>query len=399
MLKNKIRVYLPFINTNLWTGGAVYSNNLLYALLNYAPQIEVANAPILKMNEKTWDENFFLSLFAKKVTTRLYPFIYNNLLRYGRMFENRLRRGSKNSKEVVFSLVTCEPKPVTATLSWLPDFQHLYLPEMFSQDELAYRNKTYKETSQKSTLVVLSSKNALNDFSSFTPEYAHKGRVLSFAAKVPDYLYSCRPSEYLKKYPLPDKFIYLPNQFWKHKNHILVFKALHILKKDNLMPYVVCSGNESDYRNPDYFNSLKDMVFHLNLQEQVVFLGLIPHEDIFQIIRQSVFVLNPSLFEGWSTTVEETKSVGKRILLSDIMVHREQDPLDAVYFDPRNPEDLALKIKFLWMESFPGPDKQMERIASEALPKRMKSFANAFVSIAKEAIDRIIHEDIEDFKN
>jgi glycosyltransferase involved in cell wall biosynthesis len=36
--------------------------------------------------------------------------------------------------------------------------------------------------------------------------------------------------------------------------------------------------------------------------------------------------VNPSRFEGWSTTVEEAKAVGTPMLLSDIPVHREQAP-------------------------------------------------------------------------
>lgn len=37
-------------------------------------------------------------------------------------------------------------------------------------------------------------------------------------------------------------------------------------------------------------------------------------------------LLNPSRFEGWSTTVEEAKAAGTPMILSDIPVHREQAP-------------------------------------------------------------------------
>jgi hypothetical protein len=36
-------------------------------------------------------------------------------------------------------------------------------------------------------------------------------------------------------------------------------------------------------------------------------------------------------------TVEETKSIGKTIVLSDIPIHREQAPASALYFDPSTP--------------------------------------------------------------
>ncbi len=38
----------------------------------------------------------------------------------------------------------------------------------------------------------------------------------------------------------------------------------------------------------------------------------------------STALINPSQFEGWSTTVEEAKSLGVKMLLSDLEVHKEQ---------------------------------------------------------------------------
>ena len=37
------------------------------------------------------------------------------------------------------------------------------------------------------------------------------------------------------------KYFYLPNQFWKHKNHLIVFKALKILKEKDVEVTLVCS--------------------------------------------------------------------------------------------------------------------------------------------------------------
>jgi hypothetical protein len=40
--------------------------------------------------------------------------------------------------------------------------------------------------------------------------------------------------------------------------------------------------------------------------------GVVPHAHVLQLMRQSLAVLQPSLFEGWSMSVEEAKSIGKR---------------------------------------------------------------------------------------
>ena len=40
----------------------------------------------------------------------------------------------------------------------------------------------------------------------------------------------------------------------------------------------------------------------------------------------SVAVINPSEFEGRSSTVEQAKSLGKQVILSNIKIHKEQKP-------------------------------------------------------------------------
>jgi glycosyltransferase involved in cell wall biosynthesis len=210
---------------------------------------------------------------------------------------------------------------------------------------------------------------------------------MNFVARIPQLVYETDPKTVSLQYKLPDKFFYLPNQFWKHKNHIIVLEALRILQNRNIRPFVVFTGNLTDARNPTFYTELTQKVSLWDLNDQVAFLGLVPHEDVYLLIRQSICMLNPSLFEGWSTTVEEAKSVGKRVLLSDLAVHREQAPPAAVYFDPHNAEDLANKVEELWKNVSPGPDIELERKAREDYPIRMKNYADAFVSIAYEAVD------------
>ena len=51
---------------------------------------------------------------------------------------------------------------------------------------------------------------------------------------------------------------------------------------------------------------------------------MIPKNDVSKLIYKSKAVINPSLFEGWNTSVEEAQNTKKKIILSDIAVHREQ---------------------------------------------------------------------------
>jgi glycosyltransferase involved in cell wall biosynthesis len=73
----------------------------------------------------------------------------------------------------------------------------------------------------------------------------------------------------------------------------------------------------------------------------VSFLGLIPYEDVLNLIYFSKALINPSFFEGWSSTVEEAKSIGTLSIISDIPIHREQSPKNVIYFDPNDSVNLA----------------------------------------------------------
>ena len=59
-----------------------------------------------------------------------------------------------------------------------------------------------------------------------------------------------------QRYQLPAQYLYLPNQFWKHKNHGVIIEALSLLRRDGRSVTVIASGNPSDIRDADYFPGL-----------------------------------------------------------------------------------------------------------------------------------------------
>jgi glycosyltransferase involved in cell wall biosynthesis len=142
-----------------------------------------------------------------------------------------------------------------------------------------------------------------------------------------------------------------------------------------------------DYRHPGYFADLWVEVSKLNIRDQIVYLGLVPHDDVLMLMRQSVCVLNPSLFEGWGMTVEEARSLGKRVILSNISTHHEQKVPKAVFFDPMDYEDLASKLAEMWQDTPPGPDLKLEQDAKESLSERIETNAKSFMRIVREVVN------------
>jgi glycosyltransferase involved in cell wall biosynthesis len=290
--------------------------------------------------------------------------------------------------DVVFAFLLLQRYGSIPTLSWIPDFQHIHLPEMFSALERRQRDWTFLHTTKISSRIILMSQSVKKDFETFAPQYAGKARVLQAVSHIPESIYEADLKSVLNLYHLPEKFVYIPNQFWRHKNHEMAFRALKILKESGVKVDVVCSGYPGDYRHPSYFADLLQKISSWGIRDQVALLGMIPRIHIFMLMRQAICVLNPSLFEGFGLTGDEARSLGKRVLLSDIAAHQEQDPPKATYFNPHDFKDLAEKLSMIWRDVEPGPDVELELEARKSLVRRIHACAESFMSVANEVTSR-----------
>ncbi len=95
----------------------------------------------------------------------------------------------------------------------------------------------------------------------------------------------------------------------------------------------------------------------------------------------SVAVLNPSLFEGWSTTVEEARALQVPMVLSDLPVHKEQAEGIARFFDRTSAPALADALRQAWR------DQSSSAAGAAALPPAIvdpvKRFADDFVDLVQ----------------
>jgi glycosyltransferase involved in cell wall biosynthesis len=192
-------------------------------------------------------------------------------------------------------------------------------------------------------------------------------------------------------YQLPERYFYLPNQFWKHKNHRTVIEALRILRQEGYHTVVAASGRTEDYRHPGHFAALQSLVQHFGLTDNFRFLGIVPRGHVFALMRACTALINPSLSEGWSTTVEESKSLGVPMLLSDLRVHREQAGDRADYFDP----EVARQLASLMARHEDSPDplrKEREKEAVAATQERVKQFAVDFSETVERATALFLHQ-------
>jgi glycosyltransferase involved in cell wall biosynthesis len=192
--------------------------------------------------------------------------------------------------------------------------------------------------------LVLSSEDAKSDFLKFYPESECTIKVIPFATTTGKFE-QIDTSAIFKKYNISKPYFFSPNQFWAHKNHIILLKAINLLKKKRLEYQVVFTGKENDYRNANYMEELKKYIAENNIADTIRFLGFIDRADQLKLMKESIAVIQPSLFEGWSTVVEDAKAMNQLLILSSLNVHKEQCGKNALYFDPYDESLLAEKME------------------------------------------------------
>lgn len=383
---NTIKVGFICEQNSGWMGGVNYFKNLFIAMSRVdCPKIIPYLLPIKDSGAK------FLLEYAKVIHSKKGFKYYTKKFLYkikGQDFVKKDHMEYDPKLDIISHMQSLVNKNFIA---WIPDFQHIYLPEMFSKDEIACRNKVFNQLAQESSLVIFSSQDALEDFKKFAPEFAHKGRILNFVA-IPDKdIYQKTDKvkdEIIKKFHLPQKYFYVPNQFWIHKNHKVVFDAISILKQQGKDIQVIFTGGTNDYRHANYFCDLMEFVKEKNIENNIKILGLVDPIEVYYLMRNCISIINPSFFEGWSSTVEEAKSIGKNIVLSSINVHKEQNPPQGIYFDPRNPEELAKILSEKWQSKKSEPDFELEKTAQEQLENRIINFGKTYQKIILDALQK-----------
>lgn len=377
------RVAFTYISRRRWAGGYNYQLNLFAALARHCPG-RVTPVLFAGTKEPTAELAPFAGIAGVEV-------VRSDALEGQRlglaaalvMGVDRRALGAfgANRIEIVFENARFFGWrfPIPA-LAWFPDFQHQKLPGLFSPFARLRRETGFQVQIASGRHILLSSQSALADFRAAYPAASNPVSVARFATEpAPEFLVA-DVAAVISEHGLPEKFFYLPNQFWRHKNHLAVIEALAILKRRGADVVVAASGSREEPRKSDYFNGLMREVAARGVEANFRYLGLIPLGHVYALLRGSMALINPSRFEGWSTTVEEAKSFGVPMILSDIPVHREQAGDGAAYFDVDDAEALAAHLASVSQSPAPPAARNLQ----PGLERRVAAFAADFVAAVED---------------
>ena len=294
------------------------------------------------------------------------------------------RAAAASAADVVFPSFKRTGRDTASWVPWVADLQHLRFPENFSATERLYRTLTFARVARRSNVIVVSSEAVAREFLARFPQGEGKLRVLRFTTVLERDWLRDHPRSVAERYGLPRDFLLFPGQFWLHKNHRLAFEAVKVLRKQRIDVCLACTGATADYRHPNHFAELERFLDDHALREHVRILGVVPRRDYVGLLRAARAVVQTSLFEGWSSVVEDARALGRPMILSDIDVHVEQDPRTAVYFPRLDVEALAARMREAVTSRLEGVP---EREAVGRQRTRIAAYARTFVSIAEESVE------------
>jgi tetratricopeptide (TPR) repeat protein len=266
-------------------------------------------------------------------------------------------------------------------LFWIPDLQHRFWPSFFNAEEVTGRDRDMKALALRPAPIIFSSRSAQQDFREHFQTQHCRAYVWHFVSSLNSG--GVGAHDRYQALNLPTRFYYTPNQYWRHKDHVTLFRALKRILDDGHDVTFVCTGTDLQTAADEYSRELLDLIETLSVGPHLRLLGVLPRGDQIEVMRHCCAVIQPSLFEGWSTVVEDARALGRPIIASDIPVHREQLGENATYFAPRDAKSLASAVIAVDSTLRPGPAPELEAAALRDLKQRTETSAQEFLAILK----------------
>jgi glycosyltransferase involved in cell wall biosynthesis len=372
----RLKLGILFYFSSQWMGGIIYIINVVKTLNflddNEKPEIFLFYNPDLKKFLPEFNYPFIRFIewpFPSIVRGNAISFLVRKNIFIDKILNNY-------NLDAVFPMhdFPVRTKTNIKLVSWYADLQHKHYPEFFSRMQIYGRNARIRLILRNCDDMVVSSQDVLNDFARFFKlREGLKIYIIHFVSII-DNMDNTDIKELKTKYGLPDKYFMVSNQFHKHKNHKVLLLALAKLKKMGINANMAFTGKFPSAAQSEYLSELHRIIKDHNLKDHVTMLGVISRSDQLEIMKHSQAVLQPSLFEGWSTVIEDAKSLQVPVIASDLEVNIEQLGKEGRFFNPHDPDQLASILSTY-------PERNINNVFYEDYQVRIRKAARDLLSV------------------
>ncbi len=220
--------------------------------------------------------------------------------------------------------------------------KNTFFPEVFINKEFENREKFYQTAISKSSYTIIGNKTGKSQVCKYYN--MDEERVKTIPMPIPDYVYEKSGDDnILNKLNLQkEKYLFYPAQFWAHKNHIRLIKAMKILKEQDFDFKMVFTG--SDKGNKDY---IEQKIKEYGLENEILFAGFVSQQELISLYKNAYALTYSSFFGPDNIPPLEAMALKCPVISSNAEGMEEQLGNCALYFDLKNENELVEQIKKL----------------------------------------------------
>ena len=385
-----------FLTASPWGGGMYqYSAAVLSALLplprnDYTLVVAFTNPAwkrLLPADVERHPLHFSRALRAMASLWALLGLPHRVWLRYAASFSSTVREIVKQKCDLwIFPRqdLWSSRFPVR-TVGAIHDLMHRY-ERQFSESagfgRGRYRDKYLSDLCSHAACILVDSKvGALHVCESYKTD---AGKIFVLPYIPPPYIFEDRAAEdFDSKYRLPKKFFFYPAQFWPHKNHARLIRALSSTRIHGAQIHLVLTGDD---RNE--CASLRALVDRLQIRDQVHFAGCVPEQDIAEFYGRARALIFPTFYGPTNIPPIEAFALGCPAAVSGIYGMPEQVGDAALLFDPRSEAEMADCMLRLW------EDDELCRRLSVAGEERARTWGQQdFNSRLRILVEKLVVQD------
>ena len=234
--------------------------------------------------------------------------------------------------------------PLLPNICTVLDLEHRrkpYFPELTFNREWAHRERSYRRVLPRAAAVITGTKTGKAQIEHFYGVDPAAVRVIPFP--TPSYALGKDlindPSVRLPA-GVGDKFLFYPAQYWAHKNHVRLLRAVKILREiHGWEGTLVCCG--SDKGNLKY---LIERATEWRIADRVRFLGFVKRPELIALYRHALALTFVSYFGPDNLPPLEAFALGCPVIASAIEGVDEQLGNAALYVNPDSASELVMRF-------------------------------------------------------
>jgi glycosyltransferase involved in cell wall biosynthesis len=238
-------------------------------------------------------------------------------------------------------------------LSFVGDIMYKYYPSLpeYSLRRRMVRDLSVRMLIRHAEYTAVDSEESKKDLIKFFHADPLRLRPIPLCAPPHVYRYAndsmVKGDDFVAGRRLPQNFLFYPAQFWSHKNHENLVRALHLIRqKKGVEIPVVFVGSAWDS-----YEKVQSVLRELNMVHLVHCLGYLAEAEVVALYRKATALVFASFADYTSIPIVEAMVLGKPIVCANVFSLPEQAGSAAIYFDPFDIDDIAEKVHRIWIDA------------------------------------------------